>query len=155
MTMMTMPVLALYDQNKETKITAEASSYGLGRVLMQKQPGSTWRPITFMSNSLKLTESRYATIEKEALALTWACECCNDYVIGKSIKAEIDHKPLVPLLTQYALDHAYSPKNPEIRMRLMRFHIKKPAHVSGKEHYTHQILCPDCSQKPKWTSHKS
>ena len=69
-----MPVLALYDPNKETKITADASSYGLGGVLMQRQPDSTWRPIMFISRSLTPTESRYATIEKEALALTWALQ---------------------------------------------------------------------------------
>ena len=135
----TMPVLALYDPNKETKITADVSSYGLGGVLMQKQPDSTWRPIMFISRSLTPTESRYATIEKEALALTWACERCSDYIIGKSIEAETDHKPLAPLLTQHTLDQI-PPRIQRLRMRLMRFHIKKLTHVPGKEHYTPDAL---------------
>ena len=135
----TMPVLALYDPNKETKITADASSYGLGGMLLQKQPDSTWRPIMFISRSLTPTESRYATIEKEALALTWACERCSDYIVGKSIEAETDHKPLVPLLTQHTLDQV-PPRIQRFRMRLMRFHIKKMTHVPGKEHYTADAL---------------
>ena len=135
----TMPVLALYGPNKETKITADASSYGLGGVLMQKQPDSTWRPIMFISRSLTSTESRYATIEKEALALTWACERCSDYIIGKLIEAETDHKPLVPLVTQHTLDQI-PPRIQRLRMHLMHFHIKKLTHVPVKEHYTPHAL---------------
>ena len=34
---MSSPILALYDQNRETKINADASSYGIGGVVLQKQ----------------------------------------------------------------------------------------------------------------------
>ena len=54
------PVLALYDPNKETKIAADVSSYGLGGVVLQLQPDKSWRPIFFLSRALTPTESRYA-----------------------------------------------------------------------------------------------
>ena len=51
------------------------------------------------------TEMRYAQIEKEALATTWACERFSDYILGKTITIETDHKPLVPLLSTKHLDN--------------------------------------------------
>ena len=50
------------------------------------------------------TEQRYAQIEKEAVATTWACEKFNDYILGKEILIETDHKPLVPLFGSKNLD---------------------------------------------------
>ena len=43
-------------------------------------------------------------IEKDALATVWACEKFQDYILGKSITIETDHKPLVPLLNTKHLD---------------------------------------------------
>lgn len=89
-------VLALYDPNWETKISADASSYGLGAVLLQKIEGE-WRPIAYASRSMSETERRNAQIEKEALASTWACDKFSNYVLGKRFLIETDHKPLIPL----------------------------------------------------------
>lgn len=132
------PILSLYDPNKETKISADASSYGLGAVLLQLHD-DTWKPVTYVSRALTPTECRYAQIEKEALALVWACERCSDYIIGKSIRAETDHKPLVPLLSKHSLADT-PPRIQRLRMRLMRFHIKELVHVPGKELYVADTL---------------
>ncbi|NHN23178.1 ribonuclease H family protein, partial [Bacillus amyloliquefaciens] len=52
----------------------DASSFGLGAVLMQREENMQWRPVAYISRSLSSTEQRYAQVEKEALAVTWACE---------------------------------------------------------------------------------
>ena len=54
--------------------------------------------------------------------------------MGKSIIAETDHKPLVPLLTTRTLDEV-PPRVQRLRMRLMRLHFKEVNHVPGKEMY--------------------
>ena len=78
-------VLTLYDPNKETKIAADASSYGLGAVVLQEDTPGEWKPVSFISRSMTATESRYAQIEKKALAVTWACERSSNYIVGKSV----------------------------------------------------------------------
>lgn len=67
-------VLAQYCPNRKTKVAADASSFGLGGVLSQKQPTGEWRPVSFISRSMLEVERWYGQFEKEALALTWACE---------------------------------------------------------------------------------
>ena len=97
-------VMALYNPVGKTKLSADASSYGLGGVLLQKVEG-TWKPVAYTSWSVSTTEERYAQIEKEALAITWACDKFSMYILGKNFEIETDHKPLVPLLTSKPLDN--------------------------------------------------
>ena len=41
-------VLAWYDPAAETKLSADASAYGLGAVLLQKHE-NTWKPVAYAS----------------------------------------------------------------------------------------------------------
>jgi len=84
------------------------------------------------------TECRYAQIEKEALAITWACEKFSTYVLGKHINIETDHKPLVPLLGSKHLDNL-PPRVLRFCLRLMRFSYSIQ-HVPGKFLYTADTL---------------
>ena len=92
------------------------------------------------------TELRYAQIEKEALATTWACEKFRDYLIGKKFSIETDHKPLVPLLNSKYLD-SLPPRILRFRLRLMRVDYTI-SHVPGKLLYTAGTL----SRAPAGTS---
>ncbi len=114
------PVLALFDPTRDTIVSADASSFGLGAVLIQKQPDGSLRPVAYISRSMSPTEQRYAQIEKEALAITWACERFYDYLIGADFHVETDHKPLVLLLSTKLLDELPL-RVQRFRMRLMRF----------------------------------
>ena len=53
------PILALYDCNRETKISADASSYGIGGVVYQLQDDSNWKPTAYFSRAFTSTKTRY------------------------------------------------------------------------------------------------
>ena len=57
------PILAHYDPELPTKVSADASSYGL-RAVLQKH--KEWRPVSFASRAMTDVEQRYAQIEKDA-----------------------------------------------------------------------------------------
>lgn len=97
----------------------DASSYGLGAVLLQ-EVNSSWKPVAYASWLTTETERRYAQKEKEALAITWACEKFADYILGKKFTIETDHKPLVPLLGTKHLD-GLPPRVLRFQLRLARF----------------------------------
>jgi len=128
------PVLALYDPKKKTKVSADSSSYGLGAVLLQMGEDETWHPVCYASRALSKTESRYAQVEKEALAATYASTKFEKYLTGLTYVLETDHKPLVALLGSKSLDQL-PPRIQRMRMRLMRF-TYNIVHVPGKELYT-------------------
>ena len=97
------PILAWYNPTLETKVIADASAYWLGAVLLRKVENN-WKPVAYASRLMTETETRYAQIEKEALASTRACEYFTDYILGKRIHIKTDHKLLVPLLDDKQLD---------------------------------------------------
>lgn len=130
-------VLALYDPAAKTKVSADASAFGLGAVLLQ-QHGDDWKPVAFASRAMNETEQRYAQIEKEALAATWACEKFSDYLLGLHFTIESDHKPLVPLLNTKSLN-SLPPRILRFRLRLARFDYAV-GHVPGKLLYTADTL---------------
>lgn len=113
-------VLAPYSPTAETCISADASSFGFGSVLTQRQTDGAWKLIVFISRGLSEAEKHYAQIEKEALAATWACVRLSPYLLGLKFKLETDHNPLVPLLSTKALDEL-PPRVLRFRLRLLRF----------------------------------
>lgn len=124
-------MLGLYDPNDETEVTADASSYGLGAVLRQCKPGQEFRVIVYACRRLAETEIHYAQIEKEALALAWACQKLRDYLCGKHFKLPTDHKPLVPILSENAIDDL-TPRLQRLRMRMLRYGFDV-SYVPGRE----------------------
>ena len=62
------PVLSYYDVRKPVTLTCDASCFRLGAACLQEG-----RPVAYVSRSLTGTGTRYAQIEKELLAVVFAC----------------------------------------------------------------------------------
>lgn len=83
------PVLKYFDPAQPVDIFCDASSSGLGAVLLQDN-----HPVAFSSRSLTDAETRYAQIEKETLSIVHACAKFHNYIFGKPVTVYNDHKPL-------------------------------------------------------------
>ncbi|RUS85701.1 hypothetical protein EGW08_006577 [Elysia chlorotica] len=81
--------LSYFDPHKPTTLEVDSSLNGLGAALIQDG-----KPIAFASKSLTETEARYANIEREMLAVVFACERFHTYIYGKEVTVQSDHKPL-------------------------------------------------------------
>ena len=81
--------LRYYDQTKLVTLQCDASLKGLGACIIQDG-----QPITFASKSLMDTETRYANIKRELLAIIYGCEKFHTYLYGRTFIVETDHKPL-------------------------------------------------------------
>ena len=87
------PVLHYYNV-KEVTLQCDASQSGLGAALLQNG-----QPVAYASRALTPTETRYAQIEKELLAIVFACDHFEAYIYGRdAIQVETDHQPLVSIV---------------------------------------------------------
>ena len=91
--LMSRPVLHLYDETKPLVLRTDASDSGLGAALLQETDGKLF-PISYASRKLLQREKRYATIEKECLAIVWSIKKFGLYLYGREFVIQTDHKSL-------------------------------------------------------------
>ena len=92
-----LPALHNFDPQRPTIVTTDASSDGLGATLSQLLNGKEV-PIAYASHTLTSTERNYATNEREALAVLWALEHWEHFLLGLHFQLRSDHKPLASLI---------------------------------------------------------
>ena len=77
------PVLASPDFEKPFILQTDASEYGVGAVLSQRDALGCNHPIAYFSRKLLPQEVRYSTVEKEYLAIKLAMETFRVYLLGR------------------------------------------------------------------------
>jgi len=141
------PILAWYDPQRATRVTADASMYGAGAVLEQKSEAG-WRPVQYMSASFTPTQQRYSIIEKEACAAMMACEKFQLFLIGlPRFTIRTDHKPLKEILETKPIAEL-TVQLQRFRMRLIPFWYTVET-IPGKTNYLADML----SRAPLPTQH--
>ncbi|KAL7876961.1 hypothetical protein SRHO_G00036040 [Serrasalmus rhombeus] len=83
------PVLRYFDHKMPLTLQADSSKDGLGACLLQEG-----HPVCYASPALTDTEKRYAQIEKDLLAIVFAAKRFHQYVYGRPVTVQSDHKPL-------------------------------------------------------------
>ena len=83
--------LSFFNPLWDTEVTVDASPCGLGAVLGQVNPTgqkNDRKIVNFASKRLSMVEKRYSQVEKEALAVVWACKKLHLYLFGR----EFNHR---------------------------------------------------------------
>ena len=111
------PVLQYHDVAKEVTLQCDASQSGVGAALLQEG-----QPVAFTSRALTSTEKNYAQIEKELLAIVHACDRFDQYVFGREITVETDHKPLEVILRKPLF--AAPKRLQRMMMQLQKYNLK-------------------------------
>jgi ribonuclease HI len=93
------PVLAQPDNSKPYEVYCDASSTGLGCVLMQEN-----RVIAYASRALLPHEKNYPTHDFELAAVVHALKIWRHYLIGTHCNIYTDHKCLKYIFTQADLN---------------------------------------------------
>ena len=101
---MSAPVLAYPDPNKEYLLKTDASKLGLGAVLSQKQSDGRYHPVAFRSRALHGAEVNYHSMKLEFLAMKWSIKHFQTYLLGCHFKVCTDNNPLMYFITSLNMD---------------------------------------------------
>ncbi|CAF4032375.1 unnamed protein product, partial [Didymodactylos carnosus] len=87
------PLLLQYPHpTAEFILSTDASGYATGGTLTQIIDGQTYYNY-YLSRLLTSTENRYKAIEREALAIFWCMNKLQQYLGGRDVHIQTDHKP--------------------------------------------------------------
>ena len=112
--------LSYFDPEWITEVTVDASPVGVAAVLAQINPSNPKdrKIVTCHSKTLSAVERRYSQVEKESLAVVWACERLYLYLFGKNFRLVTDNRAVELILK--------NPKsNPPLRIKRMALRMEE------------------------------
>ena len=91
--------MAKLDWNKEFEIMYDASDFAMGAVLGQKAE-KVFKAIYYASKTFNEAQENYSTIEKEMLAIVFACEKFRSYILGSYVIIHTNHATIKYLMAK-------------------------------------------------------
>ena len=88
--LVTTPIMLTLYWNNEFEIMWDASNYAMGVVLGQRTK-KIFKAIYYASKTFNEAQENYFTIEKEMLAMEFACEKFRPYILGTHVVIHTDH----------------------------------------------------------------
>ena len=101
--------MAKPDWNSEFEIMCDASDYAMGVILGHKAD-KIFKVIYHANKTFNEAHENYSTIEKEMLAMVFACEKYRPYILGSHVIIHIDHAAIKYLMAKK-----------EVKLRLIRW----------------------------------
>jgi len=93
------PVLVSPKNNSMFILDTDASQFGIGAVLSQRDPDQNEQVVSYASNRLSKTESRYCATRKELLAVVHYIRKFSHFLTGRKFILRTDHKSLTWLMS--------------------------------------------------------
>ena len=93
------PIMAAPEWNQGFDIMCDASDFAMGAVLGQRNE-KIFRTIYYASRTFNEAKENYSTIEKEMLAIVFACEKFRQYIMGSHVIIHTDHAAIKYLMSK-------------------------------------------------------
>ncbi|XP_058828239.1 uncharacterized protein K02A2.6-like [Topomyia yanbarensis] len=135
------PILAIFDPDKPVVVQTDSSKDGLGSVLIQDG-----MPVAYASRTLSKSEQKWAQIEKELLAIVFACERFHFFLYGRAFLVQSDHKPLESLVKRDIDD--VTPRLQRMFLHLLKYPGICIKYTPGKD-----MLVADCLSRAALSGH--
>ena len=97
--LVTTPIMVTPEWNKKFVIMCDASDYAMGTVL-GKRTEKIFKAIYYVSETFNEAQENYSTIEKEMLAMVFACEKFRPYILGSPVIIHTDHATIRYLMAK-------------------------------------------------------
>jgi hypothetical protein len=107
------PILAHPDFQREFILYTDASMRAVGAVLAQKDEQGREQVVQYLSRKMADAETRYTTSEQECLAIIFALRKLRHYLLGRKFTLYTDHEALKYLLA-----------TPNLKGKLARWYIE-------------------------------
>ncbi|MCP3663190.1 MAG: DDE-type integrase/transposase/recombinase [Gammaproteobacteria bacterium] len=126
-------------------MTCDASGFGIGGALSQKDSNGSLHPIAYASRVLNKDERKYSVPEREALAIVWAIKHFRAYLYGRVFSIATDHKPHLQWLMRL---ESPSPRSQCWSLLLQEYNIRDITYTPGPQNRVADCLSRNLPPNP-------